>query len=189
MNLHTYVVDQRHSSVQFRVRHLGFSRVTGRFHSFSARIRMNPVSLSHFCVEAIIEAASVNTGDEERDQHLRSADFLNVDAYPHIFFQGRDVRAVSIDRFELHGDLTLHGITRPEVLHVQYLGEAVDLTGQERVAFDSRARINRKDYGLTWNNVLQTGGLLVGESVDVQIEIQAVRQETEHVPEDGDGVT
>ncbi len=175
MNLHTYIVDQSHSSVQFRVRHLGFSKVSGRFLAFEATLQMNPVSLRTLHVEARIQAASISTGDEDRDAHLRSPDFLDAARYPSILFQSRDVIEAKVDSFQLRGDLTMHGVTRPVVLSVLYLGEAQDLTGKQRVAFEATTKINRKDYGLTWNNVIQTGGLLVGETVEVMLDIQAVR--------------
>ncbi|QXD16398.1 YceI family protein [Rhodocaloribacter litoris] len=174
-SLNTYVVDPVHSCVQFRVRHLGFSRITGRFDTFSAVLRMNPVSLGSLAVEARIDAASVNTGDAVRDAHLRSADFFEADRYPEILFKSTRTRDVRVDALVLCGRLTLHGITRPVELAVTYLGEARDLDGRERIAFEAHTRINRKDFGLTWNSVLETGGLLVGEDVEVMLAVQAVR--------------
>ncbi len=171
-----FTVDPVHSCVQFRVRHLGFSKVVGRFDRYTAAIHMNPVSLSSLRVEARIEAASVNTGDGERDAHLRSTDFLEAERFPEIVFTSTAVRDVTVDTFVLLGELTLHGVTRPLALQVIYRGEAVDLRGRERVAFEAEGRINRKDFGLTWNSVLETGGLLVGEEVEVRLEVQAVRE-------------
>ncbi len=173
-----FTVDPVHSCVQFRVRHLGFSKVVGRFDRYTAVIRMNPVSLSSLRAEAHIEAASVNTGAAERDAHLRSSDFLEAERFPEIVFVSTGVRDVTVDTFVLHGDLTLHGVTRPVALQVIYRGEARDLQGRERIAFEAGGRINRKDYGLTWNSVLETGGLLVGEEVEIMLEIQAVRDVT-----------
>ncbi len=171
-----YSVDPVHSCVQFRVRHLGFSKVVGRFDRYGAIIRMNPASLSSLQVEARIEAASVNTGDAERDAHLRSSDFLEAERFPEIVFVSTGVRDVTVDSFVLHGKLSLHGVTRPVVLQAIYGGEVRDLKGRERVAFEAGGRINRKGYGLTWNSVLETGGLLVGDEVEIMLEIQAVRE-------------
>lgn len=170
-----FTVDPVHSCVQFRVRHLGFSKVVGRFDRYAAVIRMNPNSLSSLEAEARIEAASVNTGDAERDAHLRSSDFLEAERFPEVRFVSTGVRDVTVDTCVLLGDLTLHGVTRPVTLHVIYRGEARDLQGRERIAFEAGGRINRKDYGLTWNSVLETGGLLVGEEVEIMLEIQAIR--------------
>ncbi|GIV62561.1 MAG: hypothetical protein KatS3mg044_1427 [Rhodothermaceae bacterium] len=172
-----YAIDPVHSCVQFRVRHLGFSRVTGRFDRFTGRFMLNPVSLGSLQVEARIEAASVNTGDAERDRHLRSSDFLDVGQFPEIVFRSTKVSALRVDTFTLTGELVLHGVRKQVDLDVTYLGEATDQQGRERVAFEARTRLNRHDFGLTWNSVLETGGLLLGDEVDILIEVQAVREQ------------
>lgn len=172
----TYAVDLSHSTVQFKVRHLGFSKVTGRFNDFEATVHVDPENLGTLEAHATIQAASVTTGEKKRDEHLRSADFFDVEAFPTLTFTSKEVTSVDGDTFKLAGDLTIHGITRPVVLNVAYLGQATDPWGGARVAFEARTKINRTDFGLTWNSVLEAGGLLVAEEVEITLEVQGVKQ-------------
>jgi len=176
VGVHTFNVDLSHSQVSFSVRHLGFSKVRGRFSAFEATVQLDPSDLSTLTTEATIEAASVTTGQEQRDTHLRSADFFDADTFPTLSFKSTGVEAVSGDTLKLSGDLTIHGVTRSVVLAVEYLGTAIDPWGGHRVAFEAKTTINRKDFGLMWNSVLESGGLLVGEEVEISLEIQAVQQ-------------
>lgn len=173
----TYHADPAHSSVRFKVRHLGFSKVTGRFGAFDATVRLDPGDLTTLEAEATIDAASISTGDEKRDAHLRSEDFFEVETYPELTFRSTGVRNVRGDDFELEGELTMHGVTKPVVLAGTFLGTARDPWGGERVGFEAQTTINRKDFGLNWNSVLETGGVLVGEDVEIVLDVQAVQQD------------
>lgn len=176
-DLATFAVDPAHSDVQFKVRHLGFSKVTGSFGTFEATVQMDPDRLETLQAEAIIKTDSVYTGDEKRDAHLRSGDFFEAETYPELTFRSTGVRNVSGDKFELEGELTIRDVTKTVVLDGVFLGTARDPWGGERVAFEAQTKINRKDFGLTWNTVLETGGVLVGEDVEIMLDVQAVQQD------------
>lgn len=173
----TYTVDAAHSSVEFSVRHMGFTKVRGRFARYDAVVKLDPGALQTLSAETRIEVASVETGDAKRDAHLRSADFFDAETYPEMTFVSTEVRSVSASTFELAGDLTIHGVTRAVVLKGEYLGAGKDPWGNERVAFEASTRINREDFGLTWNQLLETGGVLVGKEVEISLQVQAVRQD------------
>jgi polyisoprenoid-binding protein YceI len=167
-----YKVDSDHTNVGFKVRHL-FTQVQGRFDRFSGTISFDPSKPEATKVEGTIEASSINTNVPERDKHLRSEDFFDIAKYPKITFAS--TQAAQIDPSKksgkLEGTLTIRGTSKPVVLDVTYLGAAKDPWGNQRAGFSARTRINRKDFGLTWNETLESGGLLVGD--DVQIEIDA----------------
>lgn len=172
----TYAIDASHSQVAFKVRHLGFSKVRGRFTGFEGTVEMAPGDFSTLQADASIELDTINTGDEKRDAHLRSDDFFATGQHPTMTFRGRAASGVSDKRFKLEGELTIRGTTKPVTLDVTYLGEARDPWGGSRIAFEAKGTINRTDFGLNWNQVLETGGFLVGEEVELEIEIQAVQQ-------------
>jgi polyisoprenoid-binding protein YceI len=170
----TYAIDRTHSEVLFRVRHL-LSRVGGKFRDFSGTIVFDPAHPEASRVDVAIDAATIDTGVNDRDAHLRSADFFAVDAHPQITFVSDRVVARGADAFTVAGTLTIRGIARPVELAVDYLGLARDPYGNEKVAFEASVRLNRKDFGLTWNAALETGGFLVGDDVDVTLHVQAAR--------------
>lgn len=172
-----HIVDASHSQVNFIVRHMGFSKVRGRFESFEATVHMEPGDLSTLEAEAVIQVASVTTQDEKRDAHLRSGDFFLVDEHPTLTFRSTGVRDIRGNAFTLAGDLTMRGVTRQVELEGEFLGEGTDPWGGTRVAFEAGTTINRKDFGLNWNAVLETGGFLVSEDVRIVLEIQAVRRD------------
>ena len=172
----TYQIDPAHSRLSFVARHMGFSKVRGSFEKFEGTIRMVPEELSTIEAEATIQANSLTTNEEKRDEHLRSADFFLIDEYPTITFKSKQVRDVSGNGFTLIGDFTLRGVTKTLELKSEYLGSGVDPWGQTRIAFDAETRINRNDYGLSWNAVLEAGGFLVGDDVELVLEIQAIQQ-------------
>jgi polyisoprenoid-binding protein YceI len=174
--LQTFTVDPSHSRAGFAVRHMGFSRVRGSFQQFEATVRMAPGDISSLEAEANLDAASINTRDEKRDAHLRSEDFFQAETYPHVTFRSTGIRDVNGERFTLLGDLTMRGVTRPVELDAVFLGEGTDPWGGTRIAFEANTTVNRKDFGLNWNAVLETGGLLVSEEVEIQLELQAVQQ-------------
>lgn len=171
-------IDAAHSRVSFSVRHLGLSKVRGEFNDFSAEIVVGDRP-EDSRVTAEIDAASIDTREEQRDGHLKSADFLDVENYPTLTFESTEVRHVKDDRWEIDGDLTIRGTTRPVTLEVTFEGAAPDPTqgGAEKAVLSGQTRINREDFGLTWNMALETGGWLVGKDVDIEVEVEAVRSE------------
>jgi len=170
----TWSIDPSHSEVGFTVRHLGISKTRGRMGVFSGDIVVadRPEDSR---VDVTIDAASVDTKDAGRDEHLRSADFFDVATHPTWTFRSTKVTGSGSD-WTVEGELTIAGITRPVVLETELVGTQQDPWGNERVGFNARTEINREDWGLTWNAALETGGLLVGKTVKVELEVEAVRQ-------------
>ena len=171
----TYSIDKAHSEVAFQVRHL-LTKVRGRFADFEATLTYDEERPERSTVSAVIQAASIITNETDRDTHLRSADFFDVEKHPTLRFASTQVRRQG-DGFAVEGDLTIRGVTRPVTLAVSYLGKAKDPWGNERVGFEAETTINRKDYGLNWNAVLETGGFLVGDEVRILLSVQAVPQQ------------
>lgn len=169
-----YTLDAAHTYVGFSVRHMAVARVRGRFENVEGTIHIDTEPTRSW-VEATIDAASIDTRNPDRDAHLRSADFLDVERFPRIRFRSRQVRHVGGDRWEVDGDLTIRDVTRPVTLEVTYNGALADPWGNIRFGFEASTTINREDFGLTWNQVLETGGLLIGKEVRIEIEGEAVR--------------
>jgi len=169
----TYQIDKTHSEAAFQVRHL-LTRVRGRFTDFDGVIDFDEASPEQSSVRVTIQAASIDTGTPDRDQHLRTDDFFAVGTYPTITFASTSVSPRGGGAFEVTGDLTMHGVTRRIVVPVSYLGKVADPWGNERLAFEGEITLNRKDFGLNWNAALETGGLLVGDEVKVTLSVQAV---------------
>jgi polyisoprenoid-binding protein YceI len=170
-----WVIDAAHSHVDFVVRHMMISKVRGRFREFSGVICIDEVP-ERSSVEATIVAASIDTGDEERDRHLRSAEFLDVEHHPEITFRSVSLRPADQDHWKVTGELTIRGVTRPVMLLVEYCGTAVDPWGNTRVAFLASGEINREDFAITWNQALEAGGFLVGKGVKIEVDVEAVLQ-------------
>ncbi|MBI2070731.1 MAG: polyisoprenoid-binding protein [Elusimicrobia bacterium] len=176
----TYEIDLAHSGVMFRVDHLVISKVSGRFEKFSGVIEYDSAGdPKNWKAEATIDATSINTNEPARDKHLRSADFLNVEKNPKILF--KTVKVVYVkdkkakkQKAKAHGDLTINGVSKPVILDVQIGGLAKDPWGNERLGLTATTMINRKDFGVTWNKALETGGLLVGEEIEVTLEIEGI---------------
>lgn len=166
----TFVVDDDHTSVTFRVRHL-FTKVSGRFDKFDGKVTFDPAKPAEAKVEGTIDASSINTNVENRDKHLRSADFFNVEKHPTITFASTKVTDLDAKAMtgKLHGNLTIRGVEKPVVLDVQFLGRGKDPWGNEKAGFSATTKINRKDFGLNWNETVETGGLLVGDEVEIEI--------------------
>jgi polyisoprenoid-binding protein YceI len=169
-------VDGAHSTVNLSVRHMVISKVRGRFTRWNAKLQLDTANLARSAVEVDLEAASIDTGVADRDNHLRSPDFLDVQKYPALTYRSRRVEAPSKDRLRVIGDLTIRDVTREVVLDVEYGGQGKDPWGNQRAGFTATASLNRKDFGLTWNQALETGGVLVADRVDIEIELQAIRQ-------------
>ena len=173
----TYAIDPSHSRMGFVVRHLGFSKVRGSFEQMEGTIRLAPGDLSTLEAEGSVQTASISTNETKRDEHLRSADFFEADAHPTLTFRSTAVRDVKGDTFTLVGDLTMRGVTKSVAFEGEYLGEGGDPWGGTRVAFEARAKVNRKDWGLNWNVALEAGGFLVSEDVEIVLESQAGQQQ------------
>jgi polyisoprenoid-binding protein YceI len=169
----SYGIDKAHSEVTFQVRHL-LTKVRGRFSDFSGTIEFDEEDPEHSSVNVEVQAASIDTNERDRDVHLRSADFFDVANFPALAFRSTGIRRRGDTRFELTGQLTIHGVTKPVSLDVTLLGKAKDPWGNERIAFEAEATVNRKDFGLTWNAALETGGFLVGDDVTISVSVQAV---------------
>lgn len=169
----TWNVDSAHSAVNFSVRHMVFAKVRGRFAQWSAQLDLDPADLTKASVSVEIEATSIDTGVVDRDNHLRSTDFFNVAEFPRLTFVSKKVEKAG-SKYAVHGDLTIRGTTHPVVLDVVYDGTGKDPWGNQRTGFTASTSINRFDYGLNWNQALEAGGVLVGEKVEIEIELQAV---------------
>lgn len=172
----TYEIDIDHSGVTFRIAHMVISMVGGRFSRFKGTVKHVKGMPEFWGVWAEIDAASIDTGVKKRDDHLRSFHFLDVRKYPRIIFKSTKVASVQGDKAKLHGELTLHGITRPIVLDLVIAGEITDLQGRKRIGAVARTKIKRKDFGLTWNKTLDTGGLIVGEEIEIILDIQGIEK-------------
>jgi len=168
-----WTIDPSHSSAAFSVRHLGLSKVRGRFGSFTGAIEVGERPEDTW-VTASVDASSIDTKDPKRDEHLRSPDFFDVATHPTLEFRSTAVSG-SGDRWELRGDLTIRGTTRPVVLDVTSEGVATDPWGGTRAAFSATTEIDREAFGLTWNQALESGGLLVGKKVRIDLEVEVVR--------------
>jgi polyisoprenoid-binding protein YceI len=167
-------IDASHSLVEFSVRHLMITTVKGRFGSVSGTLEFDENNIENSSVEAVIETASIDTRDEKRDAHLRSADFFDVEKYPHLTFKSTKVEKVADSQFQVTGDLTILDVTRSITLNVEYAGQAKGPWGNTAAGFSTSTAISRKDYGLNWNVALETGGWLVGDQVKISLELEAV---------------
>jgi polyisoprenoid-binding protein YceI len=172
-----WTIDPKHSMVEFAVRHMRFTTVRGRFKQVEGTIHCpDEADRSRAWVEAEIDAASIDTGDPDRDNHLRSAEFLDVERYPTITFRSKRVDPQDEDELWVVGDLTIRGETREVELATVYNGRGTNPWGQEVAGFTATTQINRKDFGLTWNVALEAGGFLVGDTLDVLVEVQADKE-------------
>jgi polyisoprenoid-binding protein YceI len=169
----TYNIDKAHSEATFQVRHL-LTKVRGRFSDFAGTIQYDEARPENSVVEFTIQATSIDTNEKDRDTHLRSADFFEVEKFQTLTFQSRSIARKGTNQFNLTGDLTMHGVTGQVSFDVEFLGKAKDPWGNERIAFEAETTVNRKDYGLHWNAALETGGFLVGDEVKISLSIQAV---------------
>jgi polyisoprenoid-binding protein YceI len=175
MAIAVWNIDPSHSAIAFSVRHMVVSKTRGRFTKWNGQIRFDPENPSASSVEVSIDPASIDTADAQRDGHLRSADFFDVEKFPAASFRGTKIEDRGGDRYRVTGDLTIRGVTKPVVLEVAYEGSGKDPWGGERAGFTASTSIDRKQFGLEWNKALETGGLLVGEKVDLTLEIEAVK--------------
>lgn len=174
-----WTLDPAHSQVEFTVKHLMITKVRGRFPEVEGEVRLDEEDPSRSGVEVEIGAASIDTRQEDRDEHLRSGDFLDAEAYPKLTFRSTRVEGLRLEPdapFRVVGELTIRGVTKEVTLEARYGGTGTDPWGGERIAFSADTRIDRRDFGLEWNQVLEKGGVLVGNQVAIHIEAQAVKQ-------------
>jgi polyisoprenoid-binding protein YceI len=176
MSTERWQIDSSHSGIQFTVRHLVIAKVRGQFSRWTGAVEAPGSDFARGSLDVVIDAASIDTGVADRDAHLRSADFFAVERYPEITFKSTGATQTGADRLRVDGALTIKGVTRAVALDVEVLGQARDPWGNERAAFSATTSINRQEFGLTWNQVLETGGVMVGDRIDIAIDIEAVRQ-------------
>ncbi len=174
--LTTWNIDPAHSSAEFGIKHMMISTVKGRFGALSGTLQFDGSDITGGSVEATIDVSSVSTNEPNRDGHLRSPDFFHVEQHPHITFKSSKVEHVEGDDYRITGDLTIRDVTKPVTLDVTHEGQITDPYGNRRVGFAAETTLNRGDYGLTFNQVLETGGVMVGDKVKVSLHIEAVRQ-------------
>jgi polyisoprenoid-binding protein YceI len=177
----TWTLDPAHSAVTFSAKHMMLTTVRGGMKIRDIELDFNPDDLTASSVRATLDAASIDTGQEGRDQHLRSADFLDAEAHPTIDFVSTRIERTG-DRYAIHGDLTIRGETRPVVLAAEYAGIVPNLQGGQRAAFSATTRIDREEFGLTWNVALEQGGWLVSREIAIEIELAAVEADATAQP-------
>ena len=177
----SWQIDSAHSEINFSVRHMMISKVRGTFESFSGSVNFDESNPTNTTVDISIDAAGINTREDQRDGHLRSPDFLNADEFPTLTFKSTKVEQIDENNGKLYGDLTIRGVSKPVVLDVEYAGQAKSPWGTTSAGFSAKTSINRNDWGLTWNQALETGGILVGDKIAIEIELELVKQEAEAV--------
>jgi polyisoprenoid-binding protein YceI len=172
----TWNLDPIHSNAQFKVRHMMISNVKGEFHGLKGSLRLDSTDITKSSVEATIDVSTINTREEQRDTHLKSADFFDVALFPTMTFKSTEIQKRGVDTLAASGDLTLHGVTRSVVLDVEGPSAPIrDPYGNTRVGLSAVTRINRKDFGLTWNGALEGGGIMVGDEIAITIDLEFVK--------------
>ena len=175
MAIENWTIDIVHSSINFWVRHLMVSKVHGRFAKWSGRLAFDEQKPESSSLEVEIDAASIDTRDTPRDTHLRSADFFDVEKFPTLKFVGTRIENTGQYELKLTGNLTMHGVTHPVTLDVEYAGRSKHAYLGERIGFSARGVLNRREWGLVWNQTLDTGGLALSDKIELQLEIQATK--------------
>jgi polyisoprenoid-binding protein YceI len=171
-----WILDSTHSELGFKIKHLMISNVSGSFKNFSAEVITDETDFGKAQINLSAEMASISTNNEQRDAHLLNSDFFEVEKYPELKFKSTKVEKVDSDTFTLHGELTMKGVTKPVKLNVEYNGLTKDPWGGERAGFFVTGKINRSDWGVNFNGVLETGGVMLSEEVKINSEIQLVKQ-------------
>jgi polyisoprenoid-binding protein YceI len=170
----TWSVDPAHSNVEFTVKHLGIATVRGAFNEFEGAVEVGEDGSAR--ARGTVNVASIDTNEETRDAHLRSEDFFHAELHPQLAFESTEITALDDDSFEVRGDLTMRGVTRPIVLQAELQGTETDQAGNERVAFEVQGQLNRGEWGLVWNQVLGSGNMVVSDKVKLSLDISAVKQ-------------
>jgi polyisoprenoid-binding protein YceI len=169
-----YAVDPGHSEVSFQIRHL-VSQVRGRFNDFKGTINFDPQSPAKSSVEFSVKATSIDTALPDRDKHLRSPDFFDVDKFPEITFKSTAIKSTGKNSYAVTGNFTMHGVTKSITLPVTFLGSAKDPYGNDKAGFETTTTLNRKDYGMVWNAALDNGGVILGDDVKIEINLEAAK--------------
>ncbi|MCA9920160.1 MAG: polyisoprenoid-binding protein [Anaerolineales bacterium] len=172
----TWQIDSSHSHINFTARHMMISKVRGAFENFSGTVNFDEENPTNTTVNIEVDLSSINTRDEQRDGHLQSPDFFDVATYPTMTFVSTRVEQVDANNGRLYGQLTIKDVTKEVALDVEYAGVAKSPWGTESAGFSASGSINRKDWGLTWNQTLETGGVLVGDKINIEIELELVKQ-------------
>jgi polyisoprenoid-binding protein YceI len=176
MSTTTYKIDSAHSSAHFVVRHMMITNVRGAFSNVQGTFVWDPANPSQSSVDAVIDATTISTQDPARDAHLRSAEFLDTEKYPTITFKSTSVEAAAADEHKVTGDLTIHGVTKSVVLNVEGpTAEGKDPWGNTRIGASATTKIKRSDFGLTWNSTLETGGILIGDDLKIEVEVSLIK--------------
>jgi len=170
----SYIVDGTHSSAHFSVRHLMISKVRGSFKTVSGTIELPEGSAIPASVNVTIDAASIDTGDAQRDGHLKSPDFFEVEKFPTLSFTSTSITPIDAESFSATGDLEIHGVKQPLTVTINVSGQGKDPWGNDRVAYETAFKINRKDHGLVWNQALEAGGVAVGEQIEITLDVESI---------------
>lgn len=171
----TYTVDSAHSEIVFTVRHLGITKVSGKFGKFEGSFTYDPAKVEASTAEATIDVLSIDTDNQKRDAHLRSCEFFCAERFAQMTFKTKSVTPKGASAFQIVGDLTLHGVTKEITLDATFNGEAAGPDGKPRAGFSATGTLNRKEFGLTWNKLTEAGGVMVGDEVTIRLEIEGVR--------------
>ena len=171
----TWTSDPAHSSIEFNVTHMMISEVTGKFDGFEAVLKSDKADFSDAKIEFTAQTSTINTGIDKRDEHLKSADFFDVEKYPTISFKSTSFKKNGGNKYELKGDLTMHGVTKPVTLEAKFNGTIKDPYGNTKSGFKVTGELNRTDFGLNWNSALETGGVVVSEEVEIDANIQVIK--------------
>lgn len=172
----TWNIDPSHTLVEFAVRHMMLATVKGNFSGVSGTLIGDPNDLTNAKISVSVDINTIDTRNADRDQHLRSADFFDAENFPKMTFESRNITRTGENTYNIEGDLTIRGTTRPITLEAEFMGVGPDPWGNTRAGFEATGKLNRKDYGLTWNAALETGGVLVGEEVKITISAEFVKQ-------------
>jgi polyisoprenoid-binding protein YceI len=170
----TWTVDPAHSNVEFSAKHLGIATVRGAFNEFEGTFEVGEDGSAK--ARGTVEVVSIDTNEDQRDNHLRSEDFFHAEVHPQLSFESNEIRPVDEDTFLIHGDLTMRGVTRPVVLEAELQGTEIDPWGNERVALEARGQLNRRDWGMTFNQALGSGNMLVSDKIKLSLDISAIKQ-------------
>jgi polyisoprenoid-binding protein YceI len=170
----TWSVDPAHSNVEFTVKHMGIATVRGAFNEFAGSFEVGDDGSAR--ARGTVSVASVDTNEETRDAHLRSEEFFHAEVHPELSFESTEIRPTGEDAFEIHGDLSMRGVTKPVVLTAELQGTETDPWGNERVALEVRGQLNRGEWGLVWNQALGSGNMLVSDKVKLSLDISAIKQ-------------
>jgi len=171
-----YTIDPSHTRLGFVARHAMVTKVRGAFNDFTGSAHIDGENPERSTVELVIKAESIDTRNTDRDGHLRSNDFLKMEQYPEITFRSTGVQATGDDEFDVTGDLTVRGVTRPVTVPFTFEGQATDPFGNSRIGLEGRTTINRQDFGITWNAALETGGVLISDKIVLEFEVSAIKQ-------------